>query len=208
MLTITITKNYKEIVEKEDRYVLPFIDVEANLIITLDRPLFVNGFIDTNGGFIDTNGGFIDTNGGNIYTHGGFIYTNGGSIDTHGGSIDTHGGSIESGFIDTNGGYIDTHGGYIDTHGGSLKCEILYWRLMCMPKVAEMTIGKVRPDALMREYWQTRLGIMLVGCWNDIEKQLAPHLDKIPELLKDPKWTPTERWIMESWLPKVNSVAV
>jgi hypothetical protein len=39
----------------------------------------------------------------------------------------------------------------------------------------------------------------LSGCYEEIEKQVTPHL---VEWLKLDKWTPTERWIMESWLPK------
>jgi hypothetical protein len=162
----------------------------------------IRGDIYTHGGYIYTDGGGIYTHGGYIDTHGGGIYTDGGNINTHGGNIYTHGGGIY-----THGGNINTHGGDIDTHGGgidccTLNCGILYWCLMCMPVTKKIVAEKIRPDECCREYWQERLGIELTGCWDEIEKTLAPYLEKIPEILKDPKWTPTERWIIESWLPK------
>lgn len=232
METIKIDKDCLCLIDKGKRYEIPAsVDIEANLIINLDKPLLIKGclktsggHIDTRGGHINTSGGYIDTNNGNIktsggniktsasiptgggciYTGGGGIYTDGGNIDTSGGYIDTNSGDIDTngGDIDTNGGYINTGGGYIDTGKGIIKCGILYWRLMCLPKAGKIIVKKVRPDDFLREYWEERLGIKLEGCWREIEEQLAPILCKIPELLKDPKWTPTERWIIESWLPE------
>ena len=184
METIKIDKDCLCLIDKGKRYEIPAsVDIKANLIINLDKPLLIKGCLKTSGGHIDTRGGHINTSGG-------YIDTNSGDIDTNGGDIDT------------NGGYINTGGGYIDTGKGIIKCGILYWRLMCLPKAGKIIVKKVRPDDFLREYWEERLGIKLEGCWREIEEQLAPILCKIPELLKDPKWTPTERWIIESWLPE------
>jgi len=103
------------------------------------------------------------------------------------------------GSIDTGGGYIYTGGGYIDTGGGYMVCGILYWRLMCMPHVLKdkLAVAKVRPDVVCREYWAERLGMELVGCYNNIERALS---ERLPELLQREDWTPTERWILESHL--------
>ena len=132
--------------------------------------------------------------GGSIDTGGGYIYTGGGSIDTGGGYIYTRGGDIYTG-----GGSIDTGGGYINTGGGDMVCGILYWRLMCMPHVLKdkLAVAKVRPDVVCREYWAERLGMELVGCYNNIERALS---ERLPELLQREDWTPTERWILESHL--------
>ena len=204
METIKIDKDCLCLIDKGKRYEIPAsVDIEANLIINLDKPLLIKGCLKTSGGNIKTSAS-IPTGGGCIYTGGGGIYTDGGNIDTSGGYIDTNSGDIDTngGDIDTNGGYINTGGGYIDTGKGIIKCGILYWRLMCLPKAGKIIVKKVRPDDFLREYWEERLGIKLEGCWREIEEQLAPILCKIPELLKDPKWTPTERWIIESWLPE------
>jgi len=172
------------------------------------------GRIDTAGGHIGTHGGSIETHGGGICTHGGAIGTRGGYIRTGGGSIETGGGSIETGggyigggyiethggYINAGGGYIDTGGGYIDTGGASLACGVLYWRLMCMPGVPpeQLRVGRVRPDAMCRGYWEQRLGMALEGCWSAIERQVRPQL---ADLLAREDWTPTERWILESHMP-------
>ena len=220
----TITKDYPGIKEECGQYLLDTdIQIPANLMIALDGPLHC-GNVYTFGGFIDTRGGFIkcghiNTRRGSIYTHGGDIYASEG-IDTHGGSIYTFGGDIHthrdiytfggdihthSGFIDTHGGFIDTHGRFIDTRGrdidtrdGDIKCGILYWSLINMPNCRRVEAVKIRPAPHQRNYWQERLGIKLSNCWAEIEKTIVPQL---PRLLSDDKWTPTERWILESYLP-------
>lgn len=99
--------------------------------------------------------------------------------------------------IDTGGGYLDTGGGDLRTGGGYLRCGTLYWRRMDMPQVGgQMSTGKIRPTAHQRAYWEDRLGVELPGCWGEIEKKIALML---PELLKRECWTPTERWILESY---------
>ena len=141
-----------------------------------------------------------DELGDNVYEWGGYngvaniVLPGCDIVLSRGGSIDTGGG-----YIYTRGGYIYTGGGYIDTGGGYMVCGILYWRLMCMPHVLKdkLAVAKVRPDVVCREYWAERLGMELVGCYNNIERALS---ERLPELLQREDWTPTERWILESHL--------
>ncbi len=61
-----------------------------------------------------------------------------------------------------------------------------------------MTIKHVLPMAWQRYYWQERFGNIVDienGCYDDVIKLIQPKLDTILAL---DKWTPTERWMLES----------
>ena len=181
MNQIVIDKNYQGLIEKDSHYLFEGdLSIEANVVVRLDKPLVVGGYIWTGGGNISTGGGDIRT--------GGYIWTGGGNISTGGGDIRT-------------GGNIWVCGGYLSTGGGYLRCKALYWSCTMMPDVprGKMQIGIVRPNGRDRNYWEKRLGVELPGCYEEIAEKIVPLL---PDLLKLDKWSETERWIMESWLPK------
>ena len=161
MNQIVIDKNYQGLIEKDSHYLFEGdLSIEANVVVRLDKPLVVGGYIWTGGGNISTGGGDIRT-GGNIWVC----------------------------------------GGYLSTGGGYLRCKALYWSCTMMPDVprGKMQIGIVRPNGRDRNYWEKRLGVELPGCYEEIAEKIVPLL---PDLLKLDKWSETERWIMESWLPK------
>jgi len=83
--------------------------------------------------------------------------------------------------------------------GGYLIAPTIYWFGM-IPPVCDgaIKVGKVRPHESTRDYWAHRFGKRLNGCWQVIESDIAPIIAK---LIDDPKWTPTERWILASHLP-------
>jgi len=67
---------------------------------------------------------------------------------------------------------------------------------MSMPTLPEMHyINRVLPHLWQRDYWQERLGMELDGCYASLCKSIKP---KLHSLLKDDKWSSTERWMLET----------
>ena len=57
-------------------------------------------------------------------------------------------------------------------------------------------IKRILPPPWQRAHYQERLGMDISqGCYATICKQV---LKQILQLLKDEKWTPTERWMLET----------
>jgi len=89
------------------------------------------------------------------------------------------------------GGYINV-GGYLDVGGD------WYWSHASMPSVfGKMTHRRILPPSWQRDHWGERLGVDTSGCYDEIIARLDVH-----ELLKQDKWTRTERWMLESLLPE------
>jgi hypothetical protein len=73
-----------------------------------------------------------------------------------------------------------------------------YWSHAAMPLVGgRMTHNRVLPPAWQRDFWDKWLGVDASGCYDDVIARL-----NIPALLKDPKWSETERWMLKSLLKK------
>jgi hypothetical protein len=75
----------------------------------------------------------------------------------------------------------------------------LYWSHASIPKAKSIKCKRVLPPEWQRDYWGKRLGISMDGCYDDILARILPVLD---DWLKLDKWTPTERWMLESLIPK------
>jgi len=60
----------------------------------------------------------------------------------------------------------------------------------------ETHISRVLPDCWQRQHWQDRLGIDLQGgCYEEL---CGLVLKQIGRLLRDDKWSATERWMLET----------
>ena len=101
------------------------------------------------------------------------------------------------------GGYLEV-GGYIYV-GGNLYVGgqylivlgDLFWSHASKPNLPEKHyIKRVLPQAWQREYFQDRLGMDISnGCYDQICLSVGK---KLVNLLKDDKWTSTEKWMIET----------
>jgi len=65
-------------------------------------------------------------------------------------------------------------------------------------------IKLILPPPYQRDHWQERLGIDISkGCYDTL---CSRELKRITNLLKDEKWTSTERWILETLRDSESSV--
>ena len=73
----------------------------------------------------------------------------------------------------------------------------LKWSHASIPRLPEKAyIRRVLPPEWQRDYWQDRLGMDISdGCYEEICRKVAAQLIN---LLRDEKWTPTERWMLET----------
>ena len=78
--------------------------------------------------------------------------------------------------------------------GEGCRAKSPFWSFVYEPPFE--TTSKIYPTALAREYWQSRLGIDLAGCYKDIEKVVTLL---IPDILTRTDLTACERRIIESW---------
>ena len=118
-----------------------------------------------------------------------------------GGNLYVRGNLYVGGYLDVGGDlYVRGNlyvGGYLNVRGNLNVRGDLYWSHASMPKAKEIKCKRVLPPAWQREYWGDRLGIDTSSpkCYDQIIDEIKPHLD---EWLKLDKWTPTERWMLES----------
>ena len=89
------------------------------------------------------------------------------------------------------GGYLDVGGDYLIITGD------LFWSHASMPKLPERSyIRRVLPHEWQRDYYQERLGMDISdGCYDEICRAVYKQ---IVNLLRDEKWTSTERWMLET----------
>jgi cytoskeletal protein CcmA (bactofilin family) len=122
--------------------------------------------------------------------------------------------SVETKISIRNGGSFNQIIGNQITINGSCNCfqslvakkftctGTLYWGLAHKPHIPhDSVIGRVYPTGQQWAYWRERLGIHFER-YKDVGEIFNNITPMIPELLQDPKWTETERWILESHLPK------
>jgi hypothetical protein len=73
--------------------------------------------------------------------------------------------------------------------------KTLYWSHASTPKIPEkFYIRSIMPQAWQREHYQERLGFEVVGCYAQIRKDIGK---KVFNLLKDDKWLPIEKMMLE-----------
>ena len=72
-----------------------------------------------------------------------------------------------------------------------------YWAQAHIPEMPEQFyIKRVLPQPHQRQHWQDRLGMDLSnGCYEDVCSKV---LKQVLNLLKDDKWSNTERWMLET----------
>ena len=101
-----------------------------------------------------------------------------------GGNLDCRGNLYCRGNLDCGGEYFIVMGD-------------LFWPQAHKPKLPEHTyIKRILPPAHQREHWQERLGMDIsAGCYEDL---CGKVLKQIINLLRDEKWTSTERWMLET----------
>ena len=88
-------------------------------------------------------------------------------------------------------------GGYLDCRGEYFVCQDLYWGQAHKPVLPEKNyIKRVLPPEHQRDHWQERLGMDLSeGCYEHLCKIV---FKQVLNLLKDEKWSSTERWMLET----------
>ena len=101
------------------------------------------------------------------------------------------------------GGNLDCRGN-LDC-GGNLYCGgehliifgDLKWQLANKPAMPEKNyIRRVVPHEHQRDYWQDRLGIDLSdGCYDEL---CIKVFKQVSNLLREDKWSSTERWMLET----------
>lgn len=92
--------------------------------------------------------------------------------------------------------------GYLDCRG-NLNCEgehavvngTLFWSHASMPNLPEKRFVRlVMPQAWQRAHYRERLGFELHGCYKEIREKVGRQ---VFALLKNEKWLPIERWMLE-----------
>ena len=99
-------------------------------------------------------------------------------------------GIVVSGNLDCMGN-LDCKGDYLIIMGD------LFWSHAHKPSMPTQTyIKRILPPSYQRDHWQERLGIDISEwCYDTL---CGRALKRIPNLLKDEKWSSTERWILET----------
>lgn len=110
--------------------------------------------------------------------------------------------------------YIDDYGNitfyddvFFEGHlycSGMLRCfghyfvvrKTMYWSHISTPRLpSKFYIKLMMPPSWQRKHYQQRLGFELHGCYDEIRKKVGRNIFK---LLKDDKWLPVERLMLES----------
>jgi cytoskeletal protein CcmA (bactofilin family) len=85
--------------------------------------------------------------------------------------------------------------GYLNVSGDLNVLGYIYWSHASKPKARKIISKGILPPVWQREYWGERLQVSMEGCYPDILERIRPLIEG---WLKLDKWTPTERWILES----------
>lgn len=88
-------------------------------------------------------------------------------------------------------------GGHLQCGGDYFIVELLSWSHMAMPALpTQAYIGRVYPPNWQKDHWQARFGINIDEIIHDEEIQPG-LLQRIKMLLKEGRWSSTERWMLE-----------
>jgi len=88
-------------------------------------------------------------------------------------------------------------GGYISTRGDVVTVGFLFWPHAAPPQIeGRIWCKSMVPPEWQREYWGRRTCILMDGCYDKIIPRVLQNLDT---MLLDPKWTETERMMLESF---------